>query len=74
MSKDEAQKAKTPNSVLDDAKDKFEAIMVCGVTKDGEIVISSSMTNVLGMHWLLNRSLFEVCLFEKQSLEQKEAA
>jgi hypothetical protein len=72
MSNAEAPKTKTPNSVLEDSKDKFEAVMVCGVTKDGQIVVSSSMTNVLGMHWMLNRSLFEVCLFEKQSQDSQE--
>ena len=39
MSNTEAPKTKTPNSVLEDSKDKFEAVMVCGVTKDGQIVV-----------------------------------
>jgi len=36
--------------------------------KTGNIIVRSSMSNLPFMHWMLNRSVFELGLFEKQNI------
>jgi len=55
------------DTLLDECKGTMESAIVCGFDKDGNTVIKSSMANVPFMHWMLNRSVFELGLFEKQN-------
>jgi len=62
----------TPLSVdelLDSLKGKYESCVVTGFNKDGHLFMSSSVSNIPFMHWTLNRSIFELGLFEKQSTQ-----
>tara|TARA_R110000868_G_scaffold87740_3_gene245084 strand:- start:31 stop:264 length:234 start_codon:yes stop_codon:yes gene_type:complete len=62
----------TVSTILDKAKaSDFEAIMVLGLTKSGGMTINSSLNNIALMHWMLNKSIFDINLFERQKPEEK---
>lgn len=55
----------TPNELLEQAKDKFEACIVFGVNDKGATQLLASLDNVAFAHWMLNKAVFELCLFER---------
>lgn len=57
-----------PNEALEACKDKFEALVVAGFDKDGNLHMVTSPDNAVAAHWILNRALFDLCVFEKQKL------
>lgn len=64
---------------IDAIKDKdLDAIMMVGLSKDGSMVIESSVNNVALMHWMLNKSIFDINVFERNNkpepTEEKEDA
>lgn len=64
-------------NILTESKDKgFDAVTVIGLTKEGGLDIKSSLNNVALMHWMLNKSIFQVNLFENSAPaeEKKEEA
>ena len=50
-------------------KQKLQSVLVCGFDDNGQVYMNSSINSIPYMHWLLNRSLFEVSLFEKNRPE-----
>ena len=50
-------------------KQKLQSVLVCGFDDNGQVYMNSSINSLPYMHWLLNRSLFEVSLFEKNRPE-----
>jgi hypothetical protein len=56
------------DELLEECKGTMESAVVCGFDADGNTVIKSSMSNLPFMHWMLNRSVFELGLFEKQNV------
>jgi hypothetical protein len=63
---------KSVEDLLDSMKGQLENCIITGFNAEGNLVMSSSIPNVPYMHWTLNRSLFELNLFEKQSASQQE--
>lgn len=63
---------KTVDQVLDEVKGKLDSCLIVGFDKKGNTVIKSSVANVPYMHWMLNRSIFELALFEKQNSEEED--
>jgi hypothetical protein len=61
------QEAMSTDELLDSLKGKFDSCIVTGFNKDGHLFMSSSISNIPFMHWTLNRSIFELGLFEKQA-------
>ena len=58
------------NQVFKEAKkQKLHSVLVCGFYNNGQVYMNSSINSLPYMHWLLNRSLFEVSLFEKNRPE-----
>jgi hypothetical protein len=58
------------NQVFKEAKkQKLQSVLVCGFDDTGQVYMNSSINSLPYMHWLLNRSLFEVSLFEKNRPE-----
>lgn len=57
------------DDLLESLKGKFENCIVTGFSKEGHLFMSSSVSNIPFMHWTLNRSVFELGLFEKQSAQ-----
>lgn len=55
----------TPNEILDQGKDEFAACIVFGIGNDGTTKLLASMDNVAFAHWMLNKAMFELCLFER---------
>ena len=60
----------TVDELLDSMKGKYESALITGWNSEGNIVITSSMRNFPLMHWTLNKSIFELGLFEKNAQEQ----
>lgn len=58
----------TVDDLLEKCKGAFQACVVAGTDKDGNMVIQSSVANVPFMHWMLNKATFELGLFEKQNV------
>lgn len=57
---------------LEDAKNAdLSAVMIIGLTEGGGININSSVNNTAVMHWMLNKSIFDINVFERQPKEEK---
>lgn len=50
------------------------AVLSVGVGEDGHLIIRSSETSVAVLHWLLNKAIFELNIFEANQKTEKEAA
>lgn len=48
----------------------LEALITVGIDKEGKVQLRSSANNVAVMHWLMNKGLFELNVFE---MNQKQA-
>jgi hypothetical protein len=73
MSKDKKEKDPVldnvnADSLLDECKGTMQSCIVAGMDKKGNVIVRSSMSNLPFMHWMLNRSVFELGLFEKQNI------
>ena len=56
---------------FEDAKNAdLTAVMIIGMTESG-ININSSVNNTAVMHWMLNKSIFDINVFERQPKEEK---
>ena len=56
------------DSLLDECRGTMQSCVVAGLDAAGNAVIRSSVPNLPFMHWMLNRSVFELGLFEKQNI------
>jgi hypothetical protein len=56
------------NKLLDSQKDRFDNLVIIGTNNDGKISIASSFPNIGPVHHLLNRTIFEMNIFENQAL------
>jgi len=61
------QATKKADELLEECKGTMDSCVVVGFDSKGNTVIKSSVANVPFMHWMLNRSVFELGLFEKQN-------
>ncbi|MFZ9078527.1 MAG: hypothetical protein ACO23H_08335 [Alphaproteobacteria bacterium] len=58
---------KTISDILDEAKSAdYTGIMVLGLNDKGGMTINSSMNNIALMHWMLNKSIFDINVFERE--------
>jgi hypothetical protein len=65
--------AEAVQKCIDNAQDKdLEAIMIVGLDKNGGLMIESSVNNVALMHWMLNKSIFDINVFESNNKGKKE--
>lgn len=53
----------------DAQKQDLEAVMILGLNQHGGITISSSVNNIAAMHWMLNKSIFDINVFQSNSKE-----
>jgi len=58
------------DEMLDAFKNNLESCIVMGFNKEGKYVMSSSVANVPTMHWMFNKGIFEMHLFEKKNEAQ----
>jgi hypothetical protein len=55
------------NKVLDSAKEAdYTGVIVLGLKEDSGVNINTSFNNLAVMHWVLNRSIFDLNVFEKE--------
>lgn len=55
------------NKVLDNAKESdYTGVIVLGLNEDGVVNINTSFNNLAVMHWILNKSIFDLNVFEKE--------
>jgi hypothetical protein len=65
-----AEETNQVTKALNDAIDaNLQAVVVSGVDANGQIYMTSSNSSLPFMHWTLNRSVFELGLFEKNNAE-----
>jgi hypothetical protein len=65
-----AEETNQVTKALNDAIDAdLQAVVVSGVDANGQIYMTSSNSSLPFMHWTLNRSVFELGLFEKNNAE-----
>ena len=65
--------AEAVQKCIDNAQDKdLEAIMIVGLDKNGGLMIESSVNNVALMHWMLNKSIFDINVYESNNKGKKE--
>jgi hypothetical protein len=43
--------------------------MILGLNDKGGITINSSVNNIAAMHWMLNKSIFDINVFQSNSKE-----
>lgn len=61
------------DKILDEAKEaELEHVMLIGLGKDSSLTIQSSLNNVALMHWMLNKSIFDINVFERQPPEEEK--
>jgi len=56
------------DSLLDECRGTMQSCVVAGMDEKGNVIVRSSMSSLPFMHWMLNRSVFELGLFEKQNI------
>ena len=56
----------------DASKNNLSAVMIIGMTQDGGININSSLNNTAMMHWMLNKSIFDINVFERTPKEEEK--
>jgi len=67
MSEQSEPVIQTADELLESSKGKYANCLVIGFNPDDDLIMASSVSNIPYMHWVLNRALFELNLFEKQS-------
>ena len=68
MSKKETPKETPVDALLKECMGTMLNCVVAGMDETGNVIVRSSMSNLPFMHWMLNRSVFELGLFEKQNI------
>jgi hypothetical protein len=68
MSKKETKKESPVDTLLKECMGTMQNCVVAGMDETGNVIVRSSMSNLPFMHWMLNRSVFELGLFEKQNI------
>jgi hypothetical protein len=71
MSKKETKKENPVDALLKECMGTMQNCVVAGMDETGNVIVRSSMSNLPFMHWMLNRSVFELGLFEKQNIATK---
>ena len=57
--------AKSPDDILEQCMGKYSCVVVTGIDEKGALFMRTSVDSVPMMHWMMNRSLFELGLWEK---------
>lgn len=71
VTSDEVEAPKTPaDMVLDQSKGLYNFVVVLGVNKNGGLDVNTSNNNLQNMHWILERALFKLNVYET-NLEEK---
>jgi len=61
------------NSKLDEAKGKFTAVAIVGVTEDGTFDLVTNVSQYSYLQWLLGKGSFELFIHEKNANMPKAA-
>ena len=60
------------DELLESLKGKYDQLLITGFDKEGNLCINSSFGSLPFMHWALNRTIFELGLYEKQSMPPQD--
>lgn len=52
------------NEVLEDSKEKFQGVVVLGVSKDGSIAVNTNLSNIFEILGVLNVATFKLNVFQ----------
>lgn len=63
------------NKILDDSKNKFDAVVVIGVVNNKEnIDVNTNVPQYAWLHHVLQKTVFELLLHEKEEMIKKNVA
>ena len=62
---EEENAQKTPDEILGECMGKYSSLVVTGIDEKVTLFMRTSVNSVPMMHWMMNRSLFELGLWEK---------
>ena len=65
MTEESKEKQKTPDEILGECMGKYTTVVVTGIDEKGSLFMRTSVNSVPMMHWMMNRSIFELGLWEK---------
>ena len=51
----------------------LEAVMILGLSESGGLTINSSLNNIAAMHWMLNKSIFDINVFQNNAKSEEQA-
>ncbi len=51
----------------------LEAVMILGLSESGGLTINSSLNNIAAMHWMLNKSIFDINVFQNNAKPEEQA-
>lgn len=51
----------------------YDHVMIIGMGQNGNMEVSSTIDNTIPMHYVLNRAVFELNIFEMQNKKRMEA-
>jgi len=52
----------------------YDHVMIIGLGQNGNMEVSSTIDNTIPMHYVLNRAVFELNIFEMQNKKRMEEA
>ena len=62
---EEKEAQKTPDEIPGECMGQYSSLVVTGIDEKGTLFMRTSVNSVPMMHWMMNRSLFELGLWEK---------
>lgn len=66
---------KVQNAIAEIGTENLQAVLSIGIKEDGTTVLRSSENNLAIMHWMLNKAVFELNVYEanlKQQASEEE--
>jgi len=51
----------------------LEAVMILGLSERVGLTINSSLNNIAAMHWMLNKSIFDINVFQNNAKPEEQA-
>lgn len=61
---------KVQNAIAEIGTENLQAVLSIGIKEDGTTVLRSSENNLAIMHWMLNKAVFELNVYEANMKQQ----
>lgn len=68
-----AEASPVVTKLMEAAGKAYDHVMIIGMGQNGNMEVSSTIDNTIPMHYVLNRAVFELNVFEMQNKKRIEA-